>query len=323
MAVIVGSARIDENGHAHGGKAGDQTGKEVSTQNWYLHSKGWRVFRAKEPAAQEKIAKCMQAACNSKHIGYDQYQRNTLYTEASKFGFDVSKVTKDVETDCSALVRVCCAYAGIMGLPSDFRTGNMPANLMATGKFVEMKDAKYTTQSAYLRRGDILVTKTNGHTVVALSNGSKADKDTNVPVKLGDRDLKKGCEGDDVKALQLALLAQGYPLPKYGADGDFGAETQKAVKAWQKDRGKTQSGALTAAECLEVAGAGRHVTVTGALVNVRSAPSMDGRVLGTVKKGDRLPYQGESKADARGVSWHLVEYMGENGWISEKFGKVE
>ena len=35
MAVKVGSARIDENGKAHGGKAGDQTGKEVSTQNWY------------------------------------------------------------------------------------------------------------------------------------------------------------------------------------------------------------------------------------------------------------------------------------------------
>ena len=35
MAVLIGSARIDENGRAHGGKAGDQNGKEVSTQNWY------------------------------------------------------------------------------------------------------------------------------------------------------------------------------------------------------------------------------------------------------------------------------------------------
>ena len=30
MAVKLGSARIDENGKAHGGQAGDQTGKEVS-----------------------------------------------------------------------------------------------------------------------------------------------------------------------------------------------------------------------------------------------------------------------------------------------------
>ena len=34
MAVKVGSARIDEYGKARGGQAGDQTGKEVSTQNW-------------------------------------------------------------------------------------------------------------------------------------------------------------------------------------------------------------------------------------------------------------------------------------------------
>ena len=34
MAVKIGSARIDENGKAHGGAAGDQTGKEVSTQSW-------------------------------------------------------------------------------------------------------------------------------------------------------------------------------------------------------------------------------------------------------------------------------------------------
>ena len=40
MSVKIGSARIDENGHAHGGQSGDQTGKEVSTQAWYLSSKG-------------------------------------------------------------------------------------------------------------------------------------------------------------------------------------------------------------------------------------------------------------------------------------------
>ena len=48
MSVIIGSARIDENGKAKGGKAGDQTGKEVSTQKWYKHTKVWRVFRAKD-----------------------------------------------------------------------------------------------------------------------------------------------------------------------------------------------------------------------------------------------------------------------------------
>ena len=74
MAVIIGSARIDENGRAHGGKAGDQTGKEVSTQSWYKHSKGWVVLRAKDPKKAAKIAQAMRAACDNANIGYDQYQ---------------------------------------------------------------------------------------------------------------------------------------------------------------------------------------------------------------------------------------------------------
>ena len=54
MAVIVGSARIDEKGNARGGSAGDQTGKEVSTQNWYANTKGWYVLRAKDTGTREK-----------------------------------------------------------------------------------------------------------------------------------------------------------------------------------------------------------------------------------------------------------------------------
>lgn len=175
--VYVMSASIDENGNAHGGKAGNQSGRELKKQSWYLHKKGWRVFRAKESAVAAKIAKCVKAAVANKKIGYDQYQRNTLYKEAEKVGFDVSKVTAPCETDCSALVRVCCAYAGITDLPSDFRTGNMPSNLLKTGRFIELTGDKYTKQSAYLKAGDILVTKTKGHTVVVVSNGSKAKAD--------------------------------------------------------------------------------------------------------------------------------------------------
>jgi len=143
------------------------------TQNWYLNSKGWRVFRAKNPSVAEKIAQCMERACANSAIGYDQYQRHTLYKAAEPLGFDTAKVATPCETDCSALVRVCCAYAGIVGLPEGFRTGNMPANLANTGTFVELTGSKYQEQSAYLGRGDILVTKTSGHTVVVLTNGGK------------------------------------------------------------------------------------------------------------------------------------------------------
>ena len=47
------------------------------------------------------------------------------------------------------------------------------------------------------------------------------------------RNLKKGCEGADVKALQILLNGFGYECGK--ADGIFGKNTEKAVKAFQKD----------------------------------------------------------------------------------------
>lgn len=173
MSVIFGSARIDERGKAIGGTAGDQTGKEVSTQSWYKHSKGWRVFRAKSAAARKLIAEAMRRACNNNNIGYDQYQRLTLYDAVKDFGFDPAKATKAVETDCSALVRVCCAYAGIT--LSNFVTSNQASALLNSGAFTEMIGTKYTDQEDYLEEGDILVTKTKGHTVVVLTNGDKAE----------------------------------------------------------------------------------------------------------------------------------------------------
>lgn len=168
MAVRVGSAKGDEYGEASGGRAGDQTGGEVGTQLWYVHPKGWNGMRAKDSKVADKIAYAMEAACKNNLIGYDQSQRLTLYTEAKKVGFDPAKVTTACETDCSALVRVCLAYAGIM--VGDFYTGNEVDTIMATGKFIRIPNAQLTS-SAYAHKGDILVTKTTGHTVVVLDNG--------------------------------------------------------------------------------------------------------------------------------------------------------
>lgn len=47
--------------------------------------------------------------------------------------------------------------------------------------------------------------------------------------------LKRGRTGDDVRLLQEALIKLGYDLGTYGADGDFGGATQKAVLKFQQD----------------------------------------------------------------------------------------
>lgn len=316
MSVKIGSARIDENGNARGGKAGDQNGREVSTQSWYKHSKGWRVFRAKDPAVAEKIARDMQWACDNSHIGYDQGQRLTLYDVSKPLGFNCHLVKTNCETDCSALVRVCCAYAGV-SLPN-FRTPTEPAALLDSGAFVELKGAKYTDSDKYLKRGDILVTRTQGHTVVVLSNGSKAGGDDSA-----DDSLRRGDSGPEVAAMQQLLLKWDPKcLPEYGADGDFGKETEDAVKAFQKEKGLPVTGVYDAAteKALLEAVCG-WVEITGGSVNVRAAPGTEARDIGTVHRGDRLPYQGVTQ-QAGGRDWYLIIYENQNGWVSSKYAEL-
>lgn len=172
MSVLIGSARINEKGGINGGAAGDQTGGEVSTEAWYLHYKGWIVIRAKDPAVREKIARNMQAICDNDNIGYCQDHRTTLTNAAKPYGYDASKVKTKVETDCSEGVRNCVLYAGI--IVGSFSTASEVSMLKNTGKFDILMDDKYCKSSDYLLRGDILVTRTKGHTVVVLSNGAKA-----------------------------------------------------------------------------------------------------------------------------------------------------
>lgn len=47
--------------------------------------------------------------------------------------------------------------------------------------------------------------------------------------------LRMGSAGTEVRKMQQALLDLGYKLPRYGADGDFGAETDAAVREFQRD----------------------------------------------------------------------------------------
>jgi len=56
--------------------------------------------------------------------------------------------------------------------------------------------------------------------------------------------LKRGARGNDVKKLQKQLMALGFSLDKYGADGIFGPETQAALKELQKALGIEQTGIL-------------------------------------------------------------------------------
>lgn len=249
MSVIIGSARIDENGRATYGRAGDQTGREVATQEWYQHSKGWRVFRPKRPKVAEAVAVAMEHACANDKIGYDQEERFTAY-DWCKYenggNYDPASITVKVETDCSALVRLCLAYAGVF--LGDFYTGNEAETLMASGEFIEATSAAGRNPD-YLARGDILVTRTTAHTVIVLTNGSKvmaAKKDSeDLLVEVGNmktyklRSVTRGEIGPHVRTVQLLLKGMDYkgetgkPLK---IDGEAGDNTMFAIANYIADQ---------------------------------------------------------------------------------------
>ena len=47
------------------------------------------------------------------------------------------------------------------------------------------------------------------------------------------RQLSKGMEGNDVRTLQAALIANGFSCGSAGADGDFGSGTDAALRRFQ------------------------------------------------------------------------------------------
>ncbi len=177
MAIKIGHASIDEKGKACGGAAGDQTGGEVYTRAWY--NANWdTVLRPKSAEIAEKSAKVCEAACANSKIGYDQYQRNTLYGCAKAANFDLAKITDECECDCSSLMQVCAIAGGaklsygVNGLV----TWNMVDAFVKSGDYEKLTESKYLTGGDYLMRGDILV-RESGHTAMALENGSLAERD--------------------------------------------------------------------------------------------------------------------------------------------------
>ena len=123
MAVKIGHSSIDENGKAHSGQAGDSTLKEVCTRSWYKNS--WHtVLRPIDPEVAEKMASACEAGCANNNIGYDQWQRNTLRTQAKAVNWDLSKITVPCECDCSSFMSVCAECAGV-AIPYD--GGNAPS----------------------------------------------------------------------------------------------------------------------------------------------------------------------------------------------------
>lgn len=164
MQVIIGSARSDENKKYSGGVRGDQRQSnipdysgEVSLQKFYVHSKGWVILRAKDKNVAKVMAALMHNACNNPFIGYSQSDRDSIILTG------VSSRTP-TNCDCSSLVREIVKEATLKD-PGNFNTATEVNRLLETNMFDKLT---YYSDKTELYEGDILVTKTKGHTAIVV-----------------------------------------------------------------------------------------------------------------------------------------------------------
>lgn len=202
--IIIGSARIDEKGRTSGGLDGDQkqTTKpdykgEVSMQAFYIHKLGWIILRPVDNTAADGIAFSMQRACGNNKVGYNQSKRTMII----KDGTDSKKKTS---CDCGTLVRRCIIEgAGVDA--GNFTTATEVQALSKTGLFTIHEYKK----GEPIYRGDVLVTKTKGHTAIVIESDYKRDSSSKKRVDDIAREVIKGRWGVGAARRQL-LEMHGY-----------------------------------------------------------------------------------------------------------------
>ena len=174
---------------------GDQTKREVATEPYYSHKQGWYMLRAKDPEIARKLGLAMLEACLNDNIGYDQIGRYGVINSLKAYG-KIAKINKPTEADCSSLVWACCLQAGIN--VGDFNTASEVSALVKTRAFYPAVEVKPNTK---LQMGDILVTRTKGHTVI-VTKCESGDK-----IKIPDKIKNSKSKAKDVETVAKEVIA--------------------------------------------------------------------------------------------------------------------
>lgn len=87
----------------------------------------------------------------------------------------------------------------------------------------------------------------------------------------------------------------------------------KAENGWYLVRFNDQKGYIHSQAGAPVEVEQKYLTTKKGVWHVRTAPDSKAKSLGTVKTGEKVLSQGQTKG-----GWHLVIFKNQNGWISAK-----
>ena len=235
--VQISNSGSDENGNYHGGRAGDNTGREWYIREWY--NRPWNcVLRHPDPEIRACLADLAIKAAKNDKIGYDQYQRQTYWNELQKAGYDPSKITTACEADCSAGVIANVKAAGhILGRKelqniTCTYTGNMRSSLKAAG-FQCLTASKYLSGSSYLVAGDILLNDAH-HTATAVTNGKNSGQSTTQAAV--QEVVEETSKTNSELAVEVILGVHGNGVTRQKALGSKYAAVQKLANQYLKNR---------------------------------------------------------------------------------------
>lgn len=232
-----------------------QPSAEVFVKNWNSTSYDRACVHAFIDANTGAVYQCMPwnfrawhvgGSANNTHIGVEMCEPSAIkYTTGAKFTIkDKEKAFKQCETAYKAAVELfamlCNKYkldplkdgvilshneCGKRGIGS----GHVDPEHLWSGLGIgyTMDGFRNDVKKAMRVAG---VTPTTSHPV--------AEKTVSVKV----RQLSKGMDGNDVKTLQAALIANGFSCGTAGADGDFGNATDAALRKFQTKYGLVADG---------------------------------------------------------------------------------
>ena len=309
MALLIGAACSNENTEITGGKAGDQTGREVRINTFYDGQVWQTIFRCKDKAKAKLIGQYMKDACLNDNIGYDTGKTRYSCWDLAIPLHSLKDITKPCNTDCSQLMCICVNLAGIP-LDKYLWTAIEESLLMSTGMFIKITDQAMLRGNG-LQVGDILWR--SGHTAIVVEADETPSGYDKTPKWVG--------EAFGAKLVPVYQNPTGVtPLFSYPqlATGNLFDVCDESGNRWYIRIAGQYFGWLDKAYCLRKTPYTKGTVQTD--LHLRANAGTGFKSIAIMPKGTVLDIC-DQKPASDGKPWDYVIYKGQYGFASARYIK--